>query len=54
MATPTPRDRAAAFTRFAPVCGNLADEPRLVAALAAALEALRELGVRGALERFAR
>jgi fructuronate reductase len=50
---PTPRERAAEFTRFAPVFGNLADEPRLAAALAAALEAVRELGVRRALERFA-
>jgi fructuronate reductase len=54
MAAPTPRERAAAVTRFAPVFGNLADEQRLVAALAAALEALREIGVRGALERCTR
>ena len=53
MSMPTPRERAAELTRFAPVFGNLAGEPRLVAALAAALEAIREHGVRGALERFA-
>jgi fructuronate reductase len=52
-AQPTPRERAAEFTRFAPVFGNLADEPRIVEALSAALEAVRDQGVRGALERFA-
>jgi fructuronate reductase len=54
MALPTPRERAAELTRFSPVFGHLADEPRLVTALAAALEALREQGVRGTLERLAR
>jgi fructuronate reductase len=41
----TPAQRAAEFTRFAPVFGDLANEPRLVAALAHALEALRDQGV---------
>jgi fructuronate reductase len=50
MALATPAQRAAEFTRFAPVFGDLADEPRLVAALARALEALRERGVVGALQ----
>ncbi len=53
MARPSALERAAEFTRFAPVFGGLADEPRLVAALAGALEALQEQGVRRALERFA-
>ncbi len=51
---PTAHQRAAEFTRFAPVFGDLADQPRLVAALSAALEALREHGVPATLERFAR
>jgi fructuronate reductase len=42
--------RAAAFTRFAPVFGDLADAPRLVAALAPALERLRTLGVAATLD----
>ena len=42
--------RAAAFTRFAPVFGDLADTPRLVAALAPALERLRTQGVVATLE----
>ncbi len=54
MSRPTAHERAAEFTRFAPVFGDLADEPRLVAALSAALEALREHGVPVTLERFAR
>jgi fructuronate reductase len=47
----TPK-QAAEFSRFAPVFGDLAGEPRLVAALASALEALRAQGVSGALRRF--
>jgi len=53
MARGSALQRAAEFTRFAPVFGDLADEPRLVAALARALEALRELGVGGALQGLA-
>jgi fructuronate reductase len=45
MAHDTPAQRAAEFTRFAPVFGDLADEPRLIAALARPLEVLREGGV---------
>jgi fructuronate reductase len=40
---------AAAITRFAPVFGELAGEPRLVTALSHALDALRAHGVVGAL-----
>ncbi len=50
MLRPTVRDRAAEVTRFAPVFGNLADEPRLVEALARALESLHGAGVRATLE----
>jgi fructuronate reductase len=50
MAKPTPRERAAEVIRFAPVFGDLADEPRLVEALAHALESLQGAGVRAALE----
>jgi fructuronate reductase len=49
MAQPTPAARALEITRFAPVFGDLADEPRLVEPLARALEALRTQGVLGAL-----
>lgn len=42
--------RADAFTRFAPVFGDLAGAPALVAALAPALESLRTRGVRSTLE----
>ena len=40
-----PRARADHFTRFAPVFGDLAGEPRFVDALAIALQSLRERGV---------
>jgi fructuronate reductase len=50
MGKPTARDRAAEVTRFAPVFGGLADEPRLVASLAHALELLHGAGVRTTLE----
>jgi fructuronate reductase len=40
---------AAAITRFAPVFGELAGEPRLVTALSRAIDALRAHGVVGAL-----
>jgi fructuronate reductase len=53
MAMPTARERAAAFTRFAPVFGDLADEPRLVDALARALDALHGAGAHATLKRFA-
>ena len=39
------RSRAEHFTRFAPVFGDLAGEPRFVAALAAALQSLRQRGI---------
>jgi fructuronate reductase len=54
MSRPSPHERAAEITRFAPVFGNLADEPRLVSALADAHEAVRLQGVHGALERLVR
>jgi fructuronate reductase len=44
-ALPDARDRADHFTRFAPVFGDLAGEPRLVEALAPALQSLRKRGV---------
>jgi fructuronate reductase len=52
MAKPTARERAAEVTRFAPVFGDLTDEPRLVEALARALDSLQRQGVVAALERF--
>lgn len=51
-ARPDPRDRADHFTRFAPVFGNLAGEPRLVEALAPALHSLRKHGVAATLAAF--
>jgi fructuronate reductase len=51
MSKPSARERAAEVTRFAPVFGDLADEPRLVEALARALDGLQEQGVLAALER---
>ena len=45
QATPDARARAEHLTRFAPVFGDLAGEPRLVAALAPRLQSLRERGV---------
>jgi fructuronate reductase len=53
LAQPSALQRAAEITRFAPVFGDLADEPRLVQALARALEALRSQGVARSLERGA-
>ncbi len=50
MSRPTALERAAELTRFAPVFGDLADEPRLVEALARALESLHGAGVRATLE----
>jgi fructuronate reductase len=44
-ALPDPRARAECLTRCAPVFGDLAGEPRLVIALAPALNSLRERGV---------
>jgi fructuronate reductase len=52
MACGAPAEGAAEFTRFAPVFGDLADEPRLVASLASALEVLHSRGVAGALRSF--
>jgi fructuronate reductase len=46
-------ERAAEITRFAPVFGDLADEPHLVQALARALAALQAEGAAAALERLA-
>ena len=54
MSMPTARERAAEVTRFAPVFADLADEPRLVEALARALDGLQGQGVVAALERCAR
>ena len=54
MSKPTVRERAAEVTRFAPVFGDLADEPRLVEALARALDALQSGGVVAALEQCSR
>jgi fructuronate reductase len=54
MGCATPQARAAEITRFAPVFGNLADEPRLVAALARAIEALQSQGVAATLARWDR
>ncbi len=51
-ALPDARSRAEHFTRFAPVFGDLAGEPRLVAALAPALHSLRERGVAATLSSF--
>ena len=44
-ALPDPRARAAHMTRFAPVFSDLAGEPRLAAALAPALQSLRDHGI---------
>lgn len=48
------RERAAAFTCFAPVFGDLADAPGLVEPLARALDALGSQGVAATLEKFTR
>lgn len=53
-AQPTALARAAEFTRFAPVFGDLAGERHLVEPLARALEALDALGAAAALERYTR
>ncbi len=45
FAQPSALQRAAEITRFAPVFGDLADEPHLVAALARGLDALSSQGV---------
>jgi mannitol-1-phosphate/altronate dehydrogenase len=47
-------ERAATFTRFAPVFGDLADVPGLVAPLARALDALASQGAATALQRYTR
>ncbi len=47
---PDPHERAAAYTRFAPVFGDLAGHPALVAAVAPALESLRTRGVTATLK----
>jgi fructuronate reductase len=54
MAQATPQARAAAFSRFAPVFGDLADQPAFVDPLARALDALATQGVAATLERFGR
>jgi fructuronate reductase len=52
MAQPTPRERAAVFSGFAPVFGaDLGREPRWLDALARALDTLQTAGVAGALGR---
>ncbi len=51
-AQPDAHARADHFTRFAPLFGDLAGEPRLVAALAPALHSLRERGVAATLAAF--
>jgi fructuronate reductase len=53
MALPSAAQRAAEITRFAPVFGDLADEPRLVQELARALDALQAQGVVPTLMRYA-
>jgi fructuronate reductase len=54
MGRATPQERAAEITRFAPVFGDLVDEPRLVAALVHALGALQSQGVAATLARWDR
>jgi fructuronate reductase len=54
MSPPDAAGRAAEVTRFAPVFGDLAAEPRLVQPLARALETLAAHGVAGALAEAAR
>jgi fructuronate reductase len=54
MSRPTARECAAEVTRFAPVFGDLANEPLLVGALARALDGLQRQGVVAAMETFAR
>ena len=51
-ALPDAQARAEHFSRFAPVFGDLAGEPRLVAALTPALQSLRERGVAATLDAF--
>jgi fructuronate reductase len=54
LAQPTPRERAAEITRFAPVFGDLAGEPRLIEPLAHALDRLAARGVEATLEQITR
>ena len=54
MALPTPLARAAAFSRFAPVFGDLGERPPFVEPLARGLDALTTHGVAATLERFGR
>jgi fructuronate reductase len=54
MGRATSQERAAEITRFAPVFGDLADEPKLVAPLAHALDALQSQGVAATLARWDR
>jgi fructuronate reductase len=54
MAAPDARERAATFTRLAPVFGDLADAPGLVAPLARALETLAARGAAATLEHHTR
>jgi fructuronate reductase len=52
MSMPTAREAATEITRFAPVFGDLAAEPRLVAPLGRAIEALRTQDAVATLERL--
>jgi fructuronate reductase len=54
IAHPTMAGCAAEITRFAPVFGDLADEPRLIGPLALAIDALRTQGVEATLARITR
>jgi fructuronate reductase len=49
---PDPRARAEMLTRYAPVFGDLAGTPALIAAVAPALESLRAHGVQATLETY--
>ena len=51
-ALPDPRARTEMLTRYAPVFGDLAGAPALVAAVAPALESLRAQGVQATLETY--
>jgi fructuronate reductase len=52
MARPSTLERAAEFTRFAPVFGDLAGEPRLAAAIASAWDRLQTQGAAATLEQY--
>jgi fructuronate reductase len=54
LAQPTPRERAAEITRFGPVFGDLAGEPRLIEPLAHALDRLAARGVEATLKQITR